>query len=182
MFPNIYIYIYRPHILLCAMLAYALVCAAFGLPTTWYETCLCFPLGFICSQKKERLGSVLFSGKVRFWVSLTMLSAAFVITLFLGNKPILADPFRIPVKAVSAVIFSLLILPVCANIKCIRNPVTSFLGKRSLEIYLLQGIFLNLFRMQLPIDHDWLYMLAVAAATLIASVLLHPVYQRILHI
>ena len=152
---------------------YCIGCAAAGLPTTWYEGVLCFALGMLCAKHKEtiqtRLGSI-----PKAILLCVILMLAFLGTLFLGNKQILPEPIRICVKMVSALCFDGWLLLLFVPMKRV-NPISRFLGKYSFEMYVTQGMFLYGFR---PIiSNDWLYMLAVIAAALLLSWIVHPVFS-----
>lgn len=159
------------------IIIYCVFCAAIGLPTTWYEASLCFPLGVLFA-KHCKSDSANTPSKLRFFLTMAVMLLAFVVTLLLGNKSILPEPLRIAVKMLSSALFTILLMAVVSKIN-IKNPITTFLGSICLEIYLLQGLFLNVFQKQLPIENDWLYMAAVTASTLVLSRLLHPVYKRL---
>ncbi len=154
---------------------YCLACAAAGLSTTWYEAVLCFPLGMLCARKKTAILRQAGSPK-KTVLQLLLLVPVFLLVLLLGNKQILPEPLRICVKMVSCVCFAGLVLLAAAHIKT-ENPVTVFLGKFSLEIYVLQGLFLYGLR---PVIHnDWLYIAAVLAGVILLALAAHPVFQRI---
>lgn len=164
--------------LLFIIVLYCIFCAIAKLSTTWYEASLCFPLGILYSEYKDKINFILFKNKIIHLISILCVLIVFIITLFFGNKPFLNECFRIPLKLISSVFFCLLVLTIISLIN-IRNPITEFLGKLSLEIYLLQGIFLNLFKKQLIIDNDWVYIICVAVCTLLLAFLFHPIYKSI---
>lgn len=164
-------------IMVFVFIFYCIICATLKMPTTWYEAGLCFPLGALYSQYKEKINSTCFKRK-NFIVFFICIFAMFILALFLGNKQILITPLRIFVKIVSSLLFCVLCVMTVLTIN-IKNIVTSFFGKISLEIYVLQGIFLNLFKKTIIIKNDILYIAIVIICTILSSLLLHPVYERI---
>lgn len=157
---------------------YCVFCAASQLSTTWYEASFGFPLGVLYSEYKNKINTILFKNKSIHLISIFCISIFFIITLFLGNKSLLNEWFRIPIKFISSILFALLSLSIVLLIN-IKNVITEFLGKISLEIYILQGIFLNIFKKQLIIKNDWLYILCVVVCTLLLAFLFQPIYKRI---
>lgn len=167
----------RDQILWVTVLAalYCGACAIAGLATTWYEAVICFPLGMLCAREKTAILRQAGSLK-KTLLQLLLLLPVFLVVLLLGNKQILPEPLRICVKMVSCVAFAGLVLLAAAQIKT-ENPVTAFLGKYSLEIYVLQGLFLYGLR---PVIHnDWLYIAAVLAGVILLALAAHPAFQQI---
>lgn len=61
--------------------------------------------------------------------------------------------------------------------------VLRFVGKLSMEVYVLQGISLHLFKVgALKIENGWLYIAVVIAATILMAVAMHPVIQFVTNI
>lgn len=62
----------------------------------------------------------------------------------------------------------------------IQNAVTRFLGAISLEIYVLQGVFLTLFHSSIVvIENSYLYIAVVSATTILSAFLIHPLFQLV---
>lgn len=154
---------------------YCGICILLKFSTTWYESVACFVFGLLCAKYRNDIVGFLESKK-RTIISAGLLAAAFIVTLFLGNKPILPDVLRVPVKMLSACCFVAFAVSACSRIH-IPGPVLSFLGKRSFAAYVIQGMFLNGYRP--VIENDWWYMLAVTGSVLAAAVVMQPVFNRI---
>lgn len=79
-------------------------------------------------------------------------------------------------QVVMIVCFVFSILLIMMKVK-IGNPALTFLGKRSLEIYLLQNLFLTYLRSgnTITIKNDDLYVAAVISGTVLAAFLVHLV-------
>ena len=102
----------------------------------------------------------------------------FLLTLLLGNYPILPEAGMLLARGASSLIFAVLVFLVLMRIR-ISSGLTRFLGKISFELYAFHGIFLLLFKQYLPIQNPILYSLAVLACSIVSAFLLHPVMQFI---
>ncbi len=159
-----------------ASLIYIVVCFAVGLSSTWFEGVLCFSLGVIVSQNKEWLLS-LFEKKLRAWLIALAIFSCFMVAFYFGNT---IDNYyiRVFIKIVSCILFSFLAVLLSYLIK-IENPVTKGIGAISLEIYVLQGLVLNLFSKTIVINNDILYIATVVILTVLLSLLFHPLVKVI---
>lgn len=69
--------------------------------------------------------------------------------------------FNLVWQSLAAVSFCLVVTLFSMKVKC-SNPILTFLGKVSLELYLIHGLYIRLFRGQLcTIDNDFLFIAAV---------------------
>lgn len=157
---------------------YCLLCAALGLTSTWYEAILCFPLGVAYANYKDKVHSIIFKSKLKTIFLFLIFLCAFILLLLFSTKLSFSSLLKITCKMASAIAF-VWVATIFVLVININNPITRFLGKISLEIYLLQGIFLNLFKNQIYIENDILYILAVTVCTIILAMLAHPVYKAI---
>ncbi len=148
------------------LLAYVVVCYLLSYPSTWYEASFAFLLGIVFSEKKAKIEELISKNKT-VWGLIALLLVFFVIALFFGNKPYLPFIPRILVKMLSSVLFVILAIAVSCKIK-LEFAVTRWLGKYSLGIYVIQGIFLSALRP--VIQNDWLYIAATIIATLVAAI------------
>ena len=165
-------------ILFSATCLYCLLCAALGLASPWYEAILCFPLGVAYANYKDKVHSVIFKSKLKTIFLFLIFLCAFILLLLFSTKLSFSSLLKMACKMASAIAF-VWVATIFVLVININNPITRFLGKISLEIYLLQGIFLNLFKNQIYIENDILYILAVTVCTLILAMLAHPVYKAI---
>ena len=158
------------------LFAYVVICFSFKYASPWYEASFAFLAGMIVSQKKERIEKFLKKNSTAF-VLLAILMVVFVVALFFGNKPYLPETLRIIVKMISSVLFVLVVLTAVSKIK-VECPLTRFLGKYSLGIYVIQGIFLTALR---PIiQNDWLYILAVIITVIAAAIPTELLFKTVL--
>lgn len=153
---------------------YIIVCAILKFPTTWYESVLCFLLGTIFSKYSDNIKTFL-SKKFYSLIAFVVIFTVFVIALFFGNKNVLPETVRVAVKMLSSLLFVVLMVVTLTRIR-INNCVTKFLGDISLEIYVLQGLFLTAYR---GFFYDMVYMLLVIISVLLASIVVHPIFKYI---
>ena len=60
------------------------------------------------------------------------------------------------------------------------NRVTRVLGKYSMEIYVLQGVFLSLFHKEpFNITNPYIYVVSVIISVYIGAIIVHPMTERI---
>ncbi len=152
---------------------YCGVCILMGLTTTWYEAVLCFPMGMICAEHRDKVMSW-FQNFKKWLIFVGLGICVFLVTLLLGNKAILPEPIRIFVKVISTLCFSGVIVMTVTRLR-VSYAITEFLGKLSLEIYVLQGLLLEGLRP--VISNDWLYMGAATVGTILLSVALNPIFS-----
>lgn len=150
---------------------YCIGCALAGLGSTWYEAVMCFALGMLFAKQKDAVfGWIRNKALLKFgaWLAL------FLVTLWFGNKTVLPEFLRIPVNMLSAMCFDMLLVMAAGYIR-FSNPVSTFLGRYSFEIYTMQGMFL--YGMRPVIQNDLMYMAAVTAGTILLSLAVHPVFE-----
>lgn len=170
------ILVFKKKPILATVVGSALYCAGCvlgELPSTWYEAVFCFSLGMIVSKYKPAF-SALTACKKRLFASIGGLLIVFLITLLFGNKTILPEATRIAVKMISSLSFALLAVLASGAVRFVR-PVFGFLGRYSLEIYIVQGLFLKHYRDL--IQNDWLYMLVVIGSVLTAAFFVKPLFD-----
>ena len=192
-------------VLSVSVLAYMLFGLLF-LSSFWYQSCLGFLLGIWWQKNKQKIDDWLFlKGKRLFLLAISFL--AFCITYALAYRSVisrmdllgvefLATPknfftqtlFPSPVSMVfsclSATAFVVLVLTInMIFVKQINCSVLRFIGKCSMEIYVLQGIPLHIFKTGvLKIENGWLYIVCVIAATVILAVIMQPIIRVITNI
>ena len=83
-------------------------------------------------------------------------------------------------QSLAVISFCLVIMLFSMKIKC-SNPVLSFLGKISLELYLIHGLFIQLFKGQLcMIQNDFLFIAAVLICSVVsAAILYYPLHAAV---
>lgn len=82
-------------------------------------------------------------------------------------------------QSLAVVSFCLVVTLFTMKIKC-SNPLLSFLGKISLELYLVHGLFIQLFKGQLcTIDNDFLFIAAVLICSVASAITLYYPFRTI---
>ena len=148
-----------------------------GYPSTWFEGVFAFPIGMMWYENEHRIANV--NRKTSFCyyrgvIYFTIFCIAFVGSYLLDNQVI-----SLILKMVSAVCFAVFVAT-ATHLIHIENKITRWLGKYSMEIYLVQGLFLTLFHSDMiNIGNPYLYVLLVTVSVLIAAVALHPITRKI---
>ena len=149
----------------------------------WYNTTWLFFVGLVVAKNKEKL--VEFAKKNYAWLMPTMLvafvilsvGATFVLYSFgYYTSSYLHKLITDIAQFVMVTSFVLTFLLITMKIR-FSNPVLSFLGKRTLEIYLLQNIFITKLR---PImGNDLLFYLGVYVGTIFLAVGVYWIDKKI---
>lgn len=85
----------------------------------------------------------------------------------------LSSWFNLLWQSLAVIFFCLTVLLASMKVKC-SNPILCFLGKISLELYLIHGLFIQLFKGQLcTLQNDWLFIPAVLLGSVAAARLLY---------
>ena len=160
-------------IFLCCLL-YAVVGKCIGLSTTKYESIFAFPLGLLLGEYSEKIKK--WDDKCKKYCILSFIGFC---VMFVGSIVVPNDILKLLCKIMSSIMFVLFVVCIIQTINII-NRITSTLGRISLEIYVIQGIFLLLFHSSyINIPNGWVYCLVVIICTLISSFLFHPISQKI---
>ncbi len=161
-------WLYRMLFLHCV---YVIVCGALGLSSLYYERTFIFVLGMIWAEKQAIIDKWAQKGGYVIWGASCI--------LFLGSYFLSTVTAPVFFRGLSY----FFLIPVTTFALCkinIQNAVTRFLGSISLEIYVLQGVYLNLFRSSAVIfEKHWLYIAAVITATILSAFWVHPFFQLI---
>ncbi|MGN0179814.1 MAG: acyltransferase family protein [Monoglobaceae bacterium] len=146
-------------------------------PTVWYESILAFPTGIIWHRIKNRMDDRY--KNVKIWmIDLFLLMILFVGTL-LGSYAVHIWICQLVLKMMSAVSFVLLTVFLLYRVP-IECKVTRFLGEISLEVYVFQGLFFNLFHCDLMyVRNPYVYSLLVILGTILLSYLIKPIIDII---
>ena len=167
---------YKNTVVLFSTLVYVIVMYVIGMDNTWYISIVAFPIGLFVSQYKNSIGKYI--GKNLFTIIVGLiLSALFIGALFFGNKPLFSHPVRIIFKIFSALLFVMVSVISCRMFDFACKPI-EFIGKRSLEIYIMQGFILNLW-LWIPLNNDYLYIVFSVSSILFVSFLLHPIIGKL---
>lgn len=147
-----------------------------GYEATWYEGIMAFPLEMVWCAYHDRL-FFLREKRKSFIVTCTVflgVCVCFVLSRIIPNYTI-----SVLCKSLSAVIFPISVMSIINWIP-IQNKVTRLLGKYSMEIYVLQGIFLSLFHnVPMNITNPYVYVLCVTVSVFAGAMIVHPAVEKI---
>ena len=165
---------WRMPVMLGLHAVYMTVCILAGLSSNFYERTFIFVAGMFWYENREKIDGWIEGKKYR-WLILWLASCVLFAITYLMSYCALTVLFR----GVSYFFFVPAVILLLKRV-VINNKVTSFLGGISLEIYVLQGIFLVLFHSEkFYISNPYLYVLAVAASTIAAAFISHPLFQSV---
>ena len=144
-------------------------------PMLYCSAALSFPVGVFLARREH----FLCLHKVRKVLICTGIGILFCITMLVGNLCIGPKPVWVLAKIISSVLFDLLVVFVITGLS-IRCSMLTWLGKISLEIYLVQEVPMRLFRSKyMHIANDWLYLVAVLLSAIVLARAVHPVIDSI---
>lgn len=151
-------------------LAVSLATIAADYPHCWYISNFALPLGMVYAVNEKKL-LAWFNEAKRYLISFAVLSlllAASFVPLPITHSDVLYN--------VASILFSLFVAVLFMKLS-IGNAVLGFLGRISLEIYLIHGAMMILLRSELVyIGSDALFTLAVLASSILAATLLNKVF------
>lgn len=154
----------------------------------WYNTTLLFPIGMIVAEKKDTLKD--FAMK-HYGLLMAFSLIGFVIFRILSGRelelrgywtPYFYDKLHAYLLQVPGVIFFVMILTLLMLKVRIHNPLLDFLGKFSLEIILVNGVFLRLFLGIVQTYGFICYLCLTFVGTMLSAVLLYKLKRSILEL
>lgn len=162
------------HLVLIAL--YVIICVLLNSNTIYYEFLLAFFLTTIWYDQKVKIDKYC---SERWLVCIGGTTLLFIVTLLMGNMMTSWGAVAFGIKMLSAMFFCAIVLMMLMKIKLPKNPLI-WLGDRSLEIYVSQGIILKLFRSQhFYIQNPMLYTVICMGLTLLIAGLLHLIFRKL---
>ena len=157
------------------LILYCAVCVLLKLPSTWYETVFAMPFGIWWLYRKEHIVAIL---KRHYILSLAFCCFAFAI-LFVGYGLCHNDYVSILLKMLSLMIFPAVVAVLIYKIP-VNCGITRVGGKYFFEIYVVQGIAMNLLHSRvIYVTNDWLYCILCLISIAVMSVSVHPLFTAI---
>lgn len=133
----------------------------------WTNAVFCFPLGAIWSVQERGITNFLIRNYRR-----SVCVLAFLFSCFFYFDEILPVPF---IRAISVLLFSLLVVFISYK-RSFEHPIYQLIKTISFELYLYQGLFIQLFRGKpLFVGNRLLYVCLVILATAIAAFIMQRV-------
>lgn len=157
----------RPIVLVLTIFAlaipYIVYTIGFGFGREWWVTIMSFPTGVLYSFYRDQLFPIIRR-------PIVMVLFTFIVGVIVYSK----------VELLLLLTYVFIPLVVVALLNYIRlpfgNSVLQFLGMISYEIYLLHGIFINLFHgRHIDIQSEYLYAIMVFVATILFAYLFHRI-------
>ncbi|MGM9644819.1 MAG: acyltransferase family protein [Eubacteriales bacterium] len=163
-------------LILCLFLvAYIVICIVIDAPITRTQSILGLPLGFLWSWKKRPIEAAL---KKHGWLFLLSSFILTILTIILGGW-YTTGLMQLAIKSISTIFFIVFCLCAFRYIP-IQCKITEFLGKISLEVYVIHGMFIDIFGRNID---TWgktvLFLSEVLACSIIAAWILHLGLQKI---
>ncbi len=163
------------------LMVYCIICGVFlKLSSTWYECSFTFVLGMIWYNYRAKIDNFV-KKKSRYAICLIFSFILFFVSCFCSLALSLGG-IEVVLKIFSTIVFCIFVMLITMKIK-VKNVITAFLGALYLEIYVLQGFFLTLFKSNiLDIHNPLLYGLTIMACTILTAYILHPLFQKIIKV
>ncbi|MBQ3154689.1 MAG: acyltransferase [Clostridia bacterium] len=158
------------------LLLYVLLSIAFDAGITRYVSVFAFFIGIKWADYKRIVDNHL-NHKRRGFLIYVSVFVSFVVSYMIWW---LTDGYiSICVQMICEVFFTVFVI-ICLRFIPINCFVTRFLGRISLGIYVIQGVFLKVFRCDhIYIENGWLYVVLVCTGTFIGGVVLTPLFEKI---
>lgn len=154
----------------------------------WYNTTMLFPIGMIVAEKKDLLRNL---AEKHYRILLTISFVGFTIFRLLSNRELhlrgywtmkMMDKVQAYLLQVPSVIFFVMLLVLILLKVRVGNPLLDFLGKFSLEIILVNGVFLRLFLGIMQTYGLICYLCLTFVGTILSAVLLYKLKRSILEL
>lgn len=154
----------------------------------WYNTTMLFPIGMIVAEKKDLLRNLAVK---HYRILLTISFVGFTIFRLLSNRELhlrgywtmkMMDKVQAYLLQVPSVIFFVMLLVLILLKVRVGNPLLDFLGKFSLEIILVNGVFLRLFLGIMQTYGLICYLCLTFVGTILSAVLLYKLKRSILEL
>ncbi len=123
--------------------------------TIMIESALCFPLGILAAKYRSR-----FDAAIKKWWIAGATFLVFTVCLIIGARGIIPCKMVASCSFVILVLYAILVIP-------IKNAATVQLSKVYLELYVIQGMILEIVRPL--VSNDWIYMVIAACGSIVAA-------------
>lgn len=170
------------------LLTYVII-SGFLLDATWFECTLSFLLGLIYQKEKDKIDNILCRSKKRYCFILILSAMAFAVLFILANRNFFAmfpkfnSIIRIIAKCLSSPMFVIFVCMCLYLLKLERFKILQFLGKHSIEIYVLHAIPLDLlYKIPFLAENGYIYILLSLVFSILTAILVHPIIQFVIKI
>ena len=153
-----------------AICIYSAICIAVGIGSSWYLTIYSVIVGMIWAEKKNEIDKYLSSK--RNYILILFATLIFFMICMILSKLINNIIIKQIMMMLAFASFSCMFIELSIKVR-VNNRITSYLGTISLSVYLLQGIFLDLFENYF-INSKIIYAMATCVCTICAAIILQP--------
>ena len=167
----------KPWIMLGLTITFVAVLHFSGFSSVWYEGMLAFPLGLLLATYEEKL----YTDNLKANILIIVISFVLFCGAFIGCSIIDIKELSLILKMHSTLLFVIFVLSIVRYIPIICKP-TLYLGKISLEIYALQGLFIWILKIDSIADLDVIYRLLISIGIFVVVIamaaLINPVITK----
>lgn len=168
--------------LIAAVVVYMILCVLFCMEPYWYQCAPAFLLGVLWSLYRERLERFFENKRA---LKLIVLWSLFVIA-FAGSlllNRVGASTLCVICRIISILFFAAAFaasVMSAGELRFAENRIIKCLGRISLGIYVMQGVFFICLRGRvINLEQDWLYIVCVVAGTILSAFLVTPLFSGI---
>ncbi len=160
-------------------IVYVALCVCLGYREWWYNPSHLFTVGIIWATYEKQIVSVLTK---KYLLLAIIVSGTFAVTFISQHFESLfpSEVYVTVFEMLCCIFFIILVLMLMMKLK-VGNPVMVYLGKISLELYLVHGLFVfGLHSELIYIQNDFLYALITISGSILLASALHFVMNEIL--
>lgn len=152
------------------------LCVGCNVSITRYISMISFNLGIYISDKRDLISTKLENNKMyNFSVFINIIALGITFGLWIFSNGLIS----IFSQGMCLLFFNVVIILSVQKIKVV-NLLTTYFGEYSFSIYIIQGLFLNLYRSSLVyVNNDYLFVCMVVLSTYLAALIIHPVIKFI---
>lgn len=166
---------YELLILYGLLISYILICVVTDAPMTRTQSILGLPLGYMWSSQKAKIDEKLLKYS---WLVTIFSFILMTVTVLVGNW-YTTGIFQLSIKALSVIFFIIFCLCILRRVPIQCKPL-SFFGKLSLEIYVIHGLFIELFGQKIDTwNKACIFLAEILICSIVSAWLLHWVINAI---
>lgn len=152
----------------------------------WYNSFLAFPLGLVWARFKSQIDAVLYRySKFIILLGLINLFIWHNHAIWMDKLGITRDVIKVGIMNITVCSFVMFVMFLLVKLN-IKNPIFKWVGKYSLELYLIHGLFIQLFKPKYS-SHltDFIFGIKVISFSIVCAVILSYlvkfITKKILH-
>ncbi len=157
-----------------------------GYKIHWYDAILTFPLGLVWARFKSQIDNILYRySKFIILLGLINLFIWHNHAIWIDKLGITRDIIKVGIMNITVCSFVVFVMLLLVKLN-IKNPIFKWIGKYSLELYLIHGLFIQLFKPKYS-SHltDFIFGIKVISFSIVCAVILSYlvkfITKKILH-